>query len=161
MRKLLVAAIFSLFMITGCATNSPFVHQQGISPVDNSLPPVSNLADDMGDIEIPAELEWDRDDSMSIKTESFNGGILKYSGRVDIISLKDFLISSMQNNKWKLVGEITSDNMVLAFTKPSKTCLMVLSDPFGKIGKTHVTLYVTVDKTAAAKPNPFGEAVSK
>ncbi len=161
MMKFLVAVVFSLMMLTGCATNRPFVSQQAVGPGEAGLPPVSNLADDMGDIEIPAELEWDRDASMSIKTESFNGGILKYAGRVDILSLKDFLISSMQNNKWKLVGEATSENMVLAFTKPSKTCLMVLSDPYGKVGKTTVTLYVTVDKTAATALNPFGEAVNK
>ena len=36
--------------------------------------------------------------------------------------------------------------------------MMVISD--ANFGKTILTLYVTIDKTAAAGLNPFGEAVT-
>lgn len=151
----LLLATLTLFALGGCATSSS-------PPVDQSgLPPVSAFAGDLQDIEVPSELEWDRDKSQTIKTESFNGGIWVYNGRVETISLKDFLIGAMRNNKWKLVGESTSQDTMLAFVKPSKTCMMVISEGKMVMGKTQLTLYVTIDRTAAAGLNPFGEAVNK
>jgi len=140
--------------MTGCSKKStvPSMDETG-------LPTVSSFAGDLQDIELPTELEWDREKSMTIKTESFNGGIWQYAGRVDALSLKDYIISAMHNNKWKLVGESTARDILLAFVKPNKTCMMVIAD--SKIGKTKLTLYVTVDRTASASLNPFGEAVSK
>ena len=149
----LLLSALALFSFSGCANStSPAVDQSG-------LPPVSAFAGDLQDIELPSELEWDRDKSMTIKTESFNGGIWQYAGSVEPLSLKDYLIGSMRNNKWKLVGESTSHDIMLAFVKPSKTCMMVISE--SKLGKTNVTLYVTIDRTAAAGLNPFGESLKK
>ncbi len=147
---LLAVALLSL---SGCAEMGDSVEDQ------SGLPPVSVFAGDLKDIELPAELEWERDKSMTIKTESFNGGIWHYEGRVEPLSLKDYLINAMHNNKWKLVGESTSHDILLAFVKPNKTCMIVVSD--SKFGKTRLTLYVTIDRTAAASLNPFGEAVGR
>ena len=140
--------------LTGCSSKS------AVTPVEEgALPAVTTFVSDLTDIELPTELEWDRDKSMTIKTESFNGGIWKYTGRVDALSLKDYIISAMHNNKWKHVGESTSTDILLAFVKPNKTCMMVISE--NSYGKTELTLYVTVDRTAAAGLNPFGEAITK
>jgi hypothetical protein len=46
---------------------------------------------------------------------------------------------------------------MLAFTKPSQTCMMVISEGF--MGKIQLTLYISIDKTAAAGMNPFGETI--
>lgn len=139
--------------MTGCSKKS------SVPPIDESgLPTVSAFAGDLQDIELPTELEWDREKSMTIKTESFNGGIWQYAGRVDALSLKDYIVSAMHNNKWKLVGESTARDILLAFVKPNKTCMMVIAD--SKVGKTKLTLYVTVDRTGASNLNPFGEAIS-
>jgi hypothetical protein len=151
----LLLAVLALFSFSGCATStSPGVDQSG-------LPPVSIFAGDLKDIELPDGLEWDRDKSMEIKTESFHGGILEYVGKVEPLSLKDYLIGAMRNNKWKLVGESTSQDIMLAFIKPSRTCMMVISENKIPLGKTRLTLYVTIDRTAAAGLNPFGESVNK
>ncbi|HBI16447.1 MAG TPA: hypothetical protein DDY20_13240 [Desulfobulbaceae bacterium] len=151
----LLLSALALFTFSGCATStSPAVDQSGLSPV-------TTFAGDIQDIEVPSELVWDRDKSMAIKTESFNGGIMVYTGRVEPLSLKDFLIGAMRGNKWKLVGESTSQDIMLAFVKPSKTCMMVISEKMGLMGKTRLTLYVTSDRTAAAGLNPFGESVNK
>lgn len=141
----------TLLPLAGCS-------DKGI-PADGeaALPPVSIFAGDLKDIELPIELEWDRDKSITIKTESFNGGIWYYEGRVEPLSLKDYLVNAMHNNKWKLVGEATSQDILLAFVKPNKTCMIVIED--STMGKTKLSLHVTIDKTAAAGLNPFGEAV--
>jgi hypothetical protein len=149
---MLLAAIIPL---TGCSSKS------SVPPMDQTgLPPVSTFAADLQDIELPTELEWERDKSMTIKTESFTGGIWQYAGRVEALSLKDYIISAMQNNKWKLAGESTAQEILLAFVKPNKTCMMVITDS-KYYGKTKLTLYLTVDRTAAAGLNPFGEAINR
>jgi hypothetical protein len=151
----LLLSALALFSFSGCASStSPAVDQSG-------LPPVTTFAGDFQDIEVPSGLEWDRDKSMAIKTESFYGGIVVYTGRLEPLSLKDFLIGAMRKNKWKLVGESTSQDIMLAFIKPSKTCMMVISESKMPMGKTTLTHYVTFDRTAAAGLNPFGESVDK
>lgn len=138
----------------GCASN------KSTSGSDTpGLPQVSSFADDIKDITLPSELEWNRKNSMAIKTESFRGGIFNYRGRAEIMSLKDYMVASMQDNKWRLVGETASKDIMLAFVKPNKTCMMVISD--GMLGKTELTLYVAIDKTTSGGVNPFGEAVSR
>jgi len=151
--SLMILAIFLL--LGGCATST--IGQTEVEPGDPALPPVSGFADDIQDIVLPTELEWLREKSMTIKTESFRGGVWIYSGKLEVISLKDFMTNSMKDNKWKLVGEATSKDVMLAFVKPGKTCMMVIADE--SFGKTLMTLYVTIDRTATSSLNPFGEAV--
>ncbi len=155
-QAMLFVLIAVALLIGGCSGQS-FTGGSSVAPGDSALPPVSGFADDIQDIVLPTDLEWNRKKSMTIKTESFRGGIWRYEGKVEPISLKDFMISAMQDHKWKLVGEAASQDIMLAFVKPSKTCMMVISE--SALGKTHLTLYVTIDKTAAAGLNPFGEAV--
>ena len=125
------------------------------------VPPVANSIASHTDIALPDNLEWDRSKSMAIKTESFSGGIYHYSGRVELNSLKEYIKTSMTNNKWKLVGEVAYETTMLAFIKPNKTCMVTLSEGIGGVlGKTHVKLYVTVDLAAVKGLNPFGEPVN-
>jgi hypothetical protein len=154
--KMYLAMLFlaiAVLPLTGCLDKTASIDGE------TGLPPVSFYAGDLRDIELPVELEWERDKSMTIKTESFNGGIWHYEGRVEPISLKDFVVNAMHNNKWKLVGESTSHDILLAFVKPTKTCMIVISG--SKMGKTKLALSVTIDSTAAAGLNPFGEAVGQ
>lgn len=152
-RLLTFFSVALLLISTGCASNK---NKMGGDTA--GLPQVSNFADDIKDITLPSELEWDRKNSMVIKTESFRGGIFTYKGKAEIMSLKDYLVASMQDNKWRLVGETASKDIMLAFVKPNKTCMMVISD--GVFGKTELKLYVAFDKTSSGGTNPFGEAAS-
>ncbi len=153
--KMLALLCVALLLSTaGCALNKS--KAGGEIP---GLPQVSSFADDIRDITLPTELEWDRKHSMVIKTESFRGGIFTYRGRVEIMSLKDYMVASMQDNKWRLVGETASKDIMLAFVKPNKTCMMVISE--GILGKTDLKLYVAIDKTSAKGVNPFGESLSQ
>jgi hypothetical protein len=143
----------SVLVLGGCVTTT--------SPqTEDELPAVSTTVEGNPDIELPFEMKWNSSESMVIKTDSFSGGTLVYSGRVEINSLKDFIISSMKKNKWKHVGEASYANILLAFTKPNKTCMVTLSEGIGgPLGNTHATLHVTVDVAAAKRLNPFGEVV--
>ena len=103
----------------------------------------------VNDIQIPGELKEIRDNSLYINTASFVGGIKTFSGRVEINSLSDFFISTMQKNGWKKVGTIQYKNALLAFTKPNKTCMISIFE--GAIGmKSKVYIYVTEDIEGAS-----------
>jgi hypothetical protein len=140
-----------IFLFTGCADKTS-------SSPQGELPVVTNAVDNISDIELPSDMKWESDRSMNIKTDSFRGGILNYSGRVEINSLKDFIIASMKKRQWKHVGEASYKNILLAFTKPNKTCMVVLSEEAGPFGNTLATLYVTVDSTANRGGSSFNES---
>ena len=125
---------------------------------DGEMATLASSVSNYNDIELPAEMKQDAKKTLSIATDSFRGGIIHYTGKVEINSLKDFIIASMKKNKWKLVGEVASQNIILAFTKPNKTCMMNLIDP-GSLRATTVDMYVTVDVAAARSLNAFGEPI--
>jgi hypothetical protein len=122
----------------------------------DELAPVTTMVESYGDIELPLEMTLLSDKSIAMRTDSFQGGIHSYSGRVQIGSLKDYILASMRNNKWKLVGEASYKNVMLAFTKPNKTCMVVLSEGVSAGFKTQADFYVTVDLAAMNQLNKFG-----
>jgi hypothetical protein len=151
--KLLVAVTVALMLLCGgCTSKSKMGSESG------GMPQMTNFADDIKDITLPTELQWDRKNSMVIKTESFRGGIFTYRGRAEVMSLKDYMVASMQDNKWRLVGETASKDIMLAFVKPNKTCMMVIAE--GVLGKTELKLYVAIDKTGGGTSGSFGNANS-
>ena len=145
----LVAGLF-LLIISGCAQNKPIDAGSGVGPLPS---PVSNY----DDIKVPPEMKLDTKKSLTINTESFHGGVLIFSGYVEVQSLKEYMVKSMKNDQWRHVGEASYNNVLLAFTKPNKTAILVLA---GGIGKTKMEMYVTVDAAAGKQLNPFGEPVN-
>lgn len=97
---------------------------------------------DFRDLLIPGELEWQRDKSVSINTESFTGGILNFSGRVEVNSLTEFFVNAMKKDEWTMIGSVKSENVLLAFIKEKASC-MIKIDEGGTLGKTAVNVYIT------------------
>ncbi|MFV0438181.1 MAG: hypothetical protein ACK5PS_12440 [Desulfopila sp.] len=150
--------LFVLLLIGGCSTGQPYsaTGNSQISSVD--VDPFNRQVGDFADIEIPMDMKYERDESVQIRTSSFEGGILTYRGRVELNSLKTYITSAMENKQWKLVGEAQTQKTLLAFSKPNKTCMIVLEEGFGgKYGFTTAYLYITVDVAASGQLNPFGE----
>lgn len=147
------------FFINGCTPKSSTT-----IPPDSTagLPVDAIMVETYGDIELPIEMMLEADKSMAMRTDSFQGGIHIYRGKVEISSLKDYIVTSMKNNKWKRVGEASTKNIMLSFTKPNKTCMVVLTNVgAGNLGKTQASFYVTEDLSAAKQLNPFGEPVNQ
>jgi hypothetical protein len=145
-------------LMSGCISGMTGETDSSMPLTGEDLAPVATMVESYGDIELPIEMTLSQDKSMAMRTDSFQGGIHSYSGRVQINSLRDYIIVSMRNNKWKLVGEASYKNVLLAFRKTNKTCMFVLSE---SLGKTQANLYVTVDVSAENKLNPFGGSVSQ
>ncbi len=144
-----------LLILSGCASqNKPVDTGSSVGPLPS---PVANYED----IKVPPEMKLDTKKTLTINTESFHGGVLIFTGYVEVQSLKDYMVKSMKNDQWRPVGEASYDNVLLAFTKPNKTAIIVLqSGGLGKIGKTKMEMYLTVDAAAGKQLNPFGEPVN-
>lgn len=159
--QLMPICLLALLLLSGCTASNPFASSSSTQAVPDDFDAFTTKVGSFDDIEVPVDMKFVNDESMAIRTDSFEGGILTYSGRVELNSLKQFLISALENKKWKLVGDAQSHKLLLAFTKPSKTCMVVLEEGIGgKYGYTKATLYVTVDVAAAGRLNPFGEPVT-
>ena len=155
--RIVLICIFSiscLTMLNSCSSKtSTGAPAADVSPLPNSL-------NNFDDIELPSEMEINQKKSMTIKTESFRGGVLHFAGKVEILSLRDYVVASMKNNQWKLAGEASYENILLAFVKQNKTCMIKLEEGWGgSLGKTYMELYITYDVSSAKRLNPFGEPV--
>ena len=158
LRTILVFALAIILLSTaGCATRKRSNPSMDPSGLDGAMPQISSFADDIRDIPIPAELKWQRNDSMAIKTESFRGGVLVYTGNASILSLRDYMVAAMRVYQWRMVGETSSKDIMLGFVKRSKTCMMILSDSFFK--KTKLHMYIAIDNASTGNVNPFGEVI--
>jgi len=154
---LLIAGGFSSCSMGG---NSKTVDTPAVS--ESELAPVTTMVESYGDIELPIEMTLQSKKSMAMRTDSFKGGIHVFTGNVQISSLRDYIVASMRNHKWKMVGEASYNNVMLAFVKPNKTCMVVLSEgSAGSFSKTQANFYVTVDVAAVNRLNPFGEPIKQ
>lgn len=145
--RLAILAIAALFSLAGCL---PMDGDQGSG--DSSHAPAAPASTaksaepynpvDFRDLLIPGELEWQRDRSVSINTDSFTGGVLNFTGRVEVNSLTEFFINGMKKDGWAVIGSVKSENVLLAFVKEKASCLIKI-DEGGTLGKTEVNIYIT------------------
>lgn len=147
--RLAALTLAALIFLTGCL---PMDSDQGSA--DKSHAPATSTATanvvgsepyypaDFRDLLIPGELEWRRNKSVSINTDSFTGGVLNFTGRVEVNSLTEFFINGMKKDGWTLIGSMKADNVLLAFIKDKSSCLIKV-DEGGALGKTEVNIYIT------------------
>lgn len=139
---LMTGLLFAALPLTGCSTLHNTSASDDGQQSSMAMPPY--FPSGVTDVQIPAELELSRDDSMFINTSSYNGGILAFEGRVDVNSIADFFLTTMQKNGWKMAGSIRYKNILMAFVKPNKSCIIKVIDT-GYAFKTKVNIYYTED----------------
>ena len=143
---LFVILLTTLLLVNGCnalsssESGSEDGHAQSNGPTPVTFEPYYPA--DFRDLLIPGELEWNREKSFTITTDSFNGGILNFYGRVEVTSLMEFFVNGMKNDGWTAVGSIKTKNVLLAFTKNSSSCMIRINEG-GPIGKTEVQVYIS------------------
>ena len=161
-----VLGLASLVALSGCAelgmgtSTDPGKSSDPFATTAPSSVEQPYRANEFSDILIPSEFDWNREKSMIVRTDSFAGGVLQYNGRVDISSAADFFSNNMPRNGWKLAGSTRYKNILLAFTKPNKTCTIVLSED-KLLMRTDIAIYVTEDTSAGGSKssNPFGSGM--
>lgn len=140
-----IVIVTILLLLNGCASmnsseNSADVgHDKEVAATTVEFEPYYPA--DFRDLLIPGELVWSREKSVTLNTNSFNGGILNFTGRVEVTSLMEFFSNSMKNDGWSSVGSLKSKNVLLAFTKENSSCMIRIEEG-GPIGKTEVSIYI-------------------
>lgn len=136
-----------LLLLAGCTTLGTLGGDDSQQEYSSASQPY--YPPDFREVLIPDGLEMNRDNSMFIKTNSFNGGVLNFEGRIDVISLSDFFEGSMPKNGWKLSGVVKAKNYLLIFTKPDRSCMITISE--NKLSfNTVVNIYIAQDMESAA-----------
>ncbi len=143
--------VVSMLLMSSCA---PMGSSSDNQPPMENLPALSNFVGEYRDIELPTDMKYDHKKSLAVRTDSFTGGVFYFSGKVQRDSLKNFILSSMQKNNWKRAGEVSYDSVLMAFTKPNKSCTIVLDEGFGgSFGSTYAAIYVAEDVAAGSGRN--------
>ena len=92
LRLLSTLFVFAL-LLPGCAWLGMDESEEGVQPVEVANQPY--YPKDFREILVPDGLVMNRENSMFVKTTSFNGGILNFQGRLEVNSLIDFFENSM------------------------------------------------------------------
>ncbi len=150
----ILCAIALTLTLGGCAEMNLGGPSAGLGPspaVTKDEPAIAEnqpyYPTDFNDLLIPGELNWNREKSMTIRTSSFAGGILHFSGRVEINSLTDFFTVSMAKDGWKMAGSVKQKSNLLIFTKKNKASMITVSPGEFQM-KTEVYVYITEDIAA-------------
>ncbi|MFH2127992.1 MAG: hypothetical protein ABIK12_15860 [Pseudomonadota bacterium] len=99
---------------------------------------------DFDDIQVPNALKLDKKRSLIFRAGKFKAGVLVFTDNLEVQSLINFFIDSMQKDNWVLQGSYKYPRVVLFFAKKGKTAVVnIMEDTFS----TEVTIWVapTVD----------------
>ncbi|MGQ9507836.1 MAG: hypothetical protein ACUVTN_00400 [Thermodesulfobacteriota bacterium] len=93
------------------------------------------------DVRVPQELNYKQKESFVYETPRFKAGVLHFTKwRLDVDSLIDFFIYSMERDNWKLINSYKGKESVLNFSKPDKTCMIKIVEKWW--GNTEVEIRV-------------------
>lgn len=132
-RKLLIG-VSVLVLFSGCATltqqepkegQAPLQTDEGLSRQDSAQ--MSNYFD-FEDILIPQEMELDAERSIIFETPSLKAGALVFTGRVDPVSLFNFLMNSMPQDNWKPRSYFKYGRYLMVFEKENRVCVIRIQE---------------------------------
>ncbi|MBF0564075.1 MAG: hypothetical protein HQK89_02410 [Nitrospirae bacterium] len=145
-RKIIVA--FCLLIIFGCTTTATVkTDGDGNSapppPPPANLPHLSLMGTEFDDVDIPFELKLAEDESIMLNTRNFIGGSLTYAGSVTVDSLIRFFKTQMAKKGWEFAASsYAKKNIILAFAKPLKNCIIYIYGSADSFGNTKVQIWV-------------------
>ncbi len=144
-----LAILLLAFVSTGCTMlGLGGGGEEQMAPLPASQP---YYPKDFKAIMVPDGLTMNRDNTMFVKTSSFNGGILNFQGRLEVNSLTEFFENSMPKNGWQLSGSVKAQKNLLIFTKPDKTCMITIAESQFKY-KTDVNIYFSENVPTSFTP---------
>ena len=128
MRKvfIVVVALTMLAAATGC---SSLQKDKSSSPA-----PAAKQQEPMGsyhefeDVLIPKEMELDTKRSFVFETPQYKTGILVYEGRVEAVSLSNFIEKNMIQDNWRMRSKMKYNRTILVFEKADRDCIINIQD---------------------------------
>jgi hypothetical protein len=134
MTRKLVLVVAMLVFLGGCATfgqqdsaETQADMQSSESLSRQSEAQMSNYYD-FEDILIPQEMELDAEQSIIFETPSLKAGALVFTGRVDPVSLFNFLMNSMPQDNWKPRSYFKYGRYLMVFEKNDRVCVIRIQE---------------------------------
>ncbi len=132
----LCVALFSL-ALTGCVGAESSPQADGMAAPEELNKPFYHSA--YKEFLLPAGLILDKNETRFVHTDSFTGGNLRFTGKLEIESLADFFVNTLPKNGWNRVYSNVGSEMLQAYTKEKATCIIKITETSFK---TVVDIYV-------------------
>ncbi|HID97368.1 MAG TPA: hypothetical protein EYP57_04155 [Thermodesulfobacteriaceae bacterium] len=108
-----------------------------------SVPDPSLFSYAFPDVPVPVELAKIEDQSMTIQSPGFMGGVVIFKGRVTGASLADFFKTTMPQRGWNLLGTIDAKKKYLSFVKGNNGHCLIKINEGSFFSKTIVEIWLT------------------
>ena len=104
---------------------------------------------DFDDVIVPTDMNLDPDRSFVLETPTSKSGVLVFSGNIERLSLTDYFINNMARDNWTMRSAIKSNRSLLLFEKPTRYCVLSITD--GRFS-TEAEIWVLPKTGDAPKP---------
>ncbi len=156
MRKTLtiIMALAVLALLAGCEGTLQRNKQSSPAPVTKQQEPMGSYHE-FEDVLIPKEMELDTKRSFVFETPQYKTGILVYEGRVEAVSLSNFVEKNMIQDNWRMRSKIKYNRTIMVFEKPDRDCIINIED---ETFKTALEVIVA-PRLESAQPKAGGNAI--
>lgn len=155
MRKSLIfiLALVVLMAVAGCSSLQKD-KQTSPAPVAKQQEPMGSYHE-FEDVLIPKEMDLDPKRSFVFETPQFKTGILVYEGRVEAVSLANFVEKNMVQDNWRMRSKIKYNRTIMVFEKPDRDCIINIEDETFKT----VLEVMMAPRMETAQPAQGGNAI--
>lgn len=135
---LVLFGVFVSLTLTGClATGSDIDTDAEVAAPQEQAQPFYHSS--YSKLLLPDGLTMDKEESSFVKTDSFTGGNVRFTGKLELDSLGVFFSNTMPKNGWTIVYSSQGKEILQAYTKEAATCIIKITE---SSFKTTVDIYV-------------------
>ena len=124
--RILLLSFLTLFL-AGCASDGSLVN-----PFDSSEEPQPTspyFFSEFPDVPIPNTMSEERGDTyISFSPSGMKGGVQRFTGRVEVVSLMNTMRRNMSSSGWALRSLLRSKESIMVFEKNAQVCTMYITD---------------------------------
>lgn len=133
----LAALMLTILVLAACSTtgsndagadSGPVAQPAQAADAPKETYEATNYYMDFADVLLPVELKYDADESFVFETRQQRTGFMKFSGRVDALSLFEFFAANMVKDGWTKIFSTKAKESLLLFEKPGKSARIKITD---------------------------------
>lgn len=119
------ALVLAAMLLAGC---SLFESKPDSSAGEPSRQGAVGRYYDFDDIQVPVSMKLNKDKSMLFRAGTLKAGMLFFSDNLEVESLVNFFVDSMNRDNWTLKSSFKYPRIMLFFAKQSKTCVIQITE---------------------------------
>ena len=127
MRKVFIV-VMALAVLMAAAGCSSLQKNKETSPAPVAQQEPLGSYHEFEDVLIPKDMELDTKRSFVFETPQYKTGILVYEGRVEAVSLSNFLEKNMIQDNWHMRSKMKYNRTIMVFEKADRDCIINIED---------------------------------